>query len=143
MLKINSDGYIYHLLKNYSGHSAFRVTDLCSVMRSLVWSVFFICVIIALSVGVGFTLFAWVIPFMVFGFDAILLSDHLFVQSFAAMLVILIFVVSVLIANGFSKIKQRWNGTITGEPSVLLVWYKGFKDKYCPLVEFVDKDESV
>lgn len=141
MLKINSDGYIYHLLKNYSGYSAYRTTDLCSVMRSLVLSVFFICVIIACSVGAGVTLFAWVIPFMAFGFDAILLSDRLFVQSFAAMLIILIFVVSVLIANGFSKIKQRWNGTV--EPSVLSVWYKGFKDKYCPLVEFVDKDESV
>lgn len=136
MLKIDRNGYIYHLLINYSMRSnPYQINNLCDVIKGLLSAAFLICCVIAVAVVMSVAFFAWTIPFMVHGFSSILFTNDVFIISFGGMSLIIL-----LISVGtISSIRGRQPSR---EPSFLSVWYDGVKNKYCPRVEFVDKGEE-
>lgn len=151
MLKLDTNGYIYHLLMNYSSRNPYYINNLCEVVKGLLSSVAIICLMIGLAVGVSVLLFTWVVILAASRFSWELAVDE---QAFIFSLVSLGFAI-VLCFCGWvdSKIAEARRKRINklyeqglrpeDQPSLFAVWYDGVKNKYCPRVEFVDKSEDV
>jgi hypothetical protein len=142
MLKLKTDGYIYHLLENYGSRNPYYINNLCDVVKGLMQAMIVICLMITVALAFSIVSFAWIIPLLVHGFSwEALVNENIFTLSFTLFVFICLF---VLAAWGDSKIAEaRRVRSEDDKVSLIAAWYDGFKNKYCPRVEFVDKYEDV
>lgn len=149
MLKLNRNGYIAHLLVNYGADLEKYTRDLCGVIRGLGIAFMVICTIIIVSVAASILLFAWVVPLLAYGFTDLVWSESMFTVPFVFLCVLCGTVLVDVSFKSFSRWREdrRYKSGYyddhnheATEPSLFAVWYDGFKNKYCPRVEFVDKD---
>lgn len=146
MLKLNINGYIYHLLSNYTPDKSSYCYDLCGVIKGLCIAVFEIILIIGVSSLLIYVfLLGWIVPVLVFAFQPIELLDTTFFISFFAFCILVVGVTGIIISylvDRYYVNRRNVRTKINKQPSFFLVWYDGFKNKYCPRVEFVDKGEE-
>lgn len=147
MLKLDNNGYIRHLIRHYTSDRSRYTNDLCGVIKGVILSLLTILVIIVGSVAIICLFFGWVVPLLAYNFTSGVYAEPFFQVSLGmlggAILLACIMFLDFIMAE--RRRERKWlinNGELEMQPSILAVWYDGFKNKYCPRVEFVDKDEA-
>lgn len=150
MLKLDRNGYIAHLLANYGADEAKYSRDLCGVIRGLMLSSVMIIALITAATGGIFLLFAWIVPLLAYGFNYAVWYEPFFSLTFIIFSISCVAMTASMVQSKYNRwregkrIKNGYYDEYFGpdDPSIFEVWYDGFKNKYCPRVEFVDKDED-
>lgn len=152
MLKLDSNGRIAHLLVNYTNNPEKYSRDLCGVIRGLLTAFFGICFIILITSATTTVLFGWIVPLLAYGFTWDVTREPAFIIPLIFFCIVtFIFTLEYISRKIKAALWQRklklynqvYDETwVAPQPSIFAVWYDGFKNKYCPRVEFVDKDEE-
>lgn len=150
MLKLDKNGYIAHMLANYGAGEAKYSRDLCGVIRGLMLSSVMILALITAATGGVFVFFAWVVPLLAYGFNVSVWHEPFFTLTFILFCAMCVATTGSMVQRKYyrwreeKRIKSGYydEHSEPDDPSIFDVWYDGFKNKYCPRVEFVDKSEE-
>lgn len=156
MIKFKNNSLIYRMNKNVSGWALGVNACNCKTLCSYFWCTTYNLFLIALLglVLMYFTSVYGVILMDIFG--DYLTSSDLVISSFytcflvgsvgAVLTLVVLFItacLSVIMKEVFHTMKNKKRiYDSKKEPSLLFLWLKAKKDKVCPLIEFVDKENN-
>ena len=149
MYTIKTNSLLYHFLQNYGGGNLYRRKDLCSVIRGIFRGILYACFIVCLGVFIVSMSLAWLLPVIAGGLYLIQPGDFaamsvalafLFYVVFPTILLIL-YVGDNIIHYAKKKLNPKFYSNEDVQETFLSTWYDGFKNKYCPRVEYLHPDD--
>lgn len=132
-MNINKNSWHYKFI-DWMGHTPHRRTDVCSYTRGLLHSIFIFSVsVVGISLAIGIVGFSLIIGFFANDLGGVIIST--FAWIFVGTLAIVIIREEEL---DNSPIVFERKDKATKQPSLLSVWWKGFKEKTCYKVDFYE-----